>query len=47
VFFRDAGLRSVRAFEGRFDVDEGVLWKEQLDLRAALEPIGAQAASQF
>ena len=45
--FRDAGLRPVRALECRLDIDEGLLRKEQLDLRAPLEPIGAQAVPQL
>jgi hypothetical protein len=45
--FRDAGLRPVRALQGRLDVDEGLLRKEQLDLRAPLEPPGAQGVPQL
>jgi hypothetical protein len=36
----------VRTFECRLDIDERLGREEQLDLRAPLEPIGAQAVPQ-
>ena len=46
-FFRDAGLRPVRTFECRLDIDKRLVREEQLDLRAPLEPIGAEAVPQL
>ena len=46
-FLSDAGLRPMGAFQGRFDVHEGLRWQQQLDLGPPPEVVPSHSVPQL